>query len=207
MDHDDSAGTIDIAINGDTVLSVSALDTRPASRIFSAIGFGQSASNGTIDFDDFYIADDQGSGVTDFQGDSRIEAIFPESDGSNLDWTPDSGTSHWDRVEEVVPDEDDSYVATTAPGDKDSYNYQTVSGAGDIIAVQVNMFARKEASGTKKIKAIARSGGTDYQSTEEHAVSMEYKDYRAIFETNPDTAAAWTPAEVNASEFGMEVTA
>jgi hypothetical protein len=206
VDHD-NAGTVEIAVNGNVELSeVGTVDTLPTGRIYDAIGFGLATSSGSVDFDDFYIADDQGADVNDFVGDSRIEAIYPESDGTHLDWTPSTGSPHWSLVDETTPNGDTDYVSTTAPGNQDSYNYQTVSGAGDIIAVQVNIVARKEASGTKKVKALARVSAADFLSTEEHALAMDYKDYRAIYTNNPDTAAPWSAAEVNASEFGVEVT-
>lgn len=199
--HDSTSGVVKIAINGNLELELTGIDTQPNDREFTLIGFG----NGSTVYDDVYMADGDPSGLDEMAGDCRIEVILPESDGTNSGLTPSSGTSHFAMVDDTAPNDDTDYLHGLASGLKDTWNYQVVSGIGEVLGVQVNINARKDSAGLKQLAAIARVGGSDELGDTLTIAAETYKYYRQIFEKNPDTAAAWTISEINAAEFGVQI--
>jgi hypothetical protein len=68
------------------------------------------------------------------------------------------------------------------------------------------MIAKKDDSGTRSICSVTRSGGSDTDGATQ-ALSTSYLCYREISVTDPNTAAAWTRANLNSAEFGVKVAA
>lgn len=161
-------------------------------------------------FDDVYMLDTSGSTNNGFLGDFHVETLFPTSDGAHTDFTPDSGSAHYSRVNEnsgTYPDGDTSYVSDATVGDRDSYGFGNLTAvAGTVYALQTCMYARKDDAGTRQLAAVARPGSTDRDGATV-TMSVSYTDFTEIRETNPDTSAAWTISEINASEFGVKVVA
>ena len=65
---------------------------------------------------------------------------------------------------------------------------------------------RKTDAGARKCKLLTRAGTTD-QLGSEIALSDTYLTHTEIYEDNPDDAAAWEDADINAVEVGVEITA
>src|SRR6266404_5902000 len=64
-------------------------------------------NNTGSNFDDMYVVDTTGSAPRNtYLGDVRIETLFPTSDGAHSQWAPNSGTTHFSRVNETTPDDE-----------------------------------------------------------------------------------------------------
>lgn len=172
-------------------------------------GTGLSHFAGTNYYDDMYVLDTSASPNNNFLGDVTVETLYPSADGAHLQWTPDSGTAHFSRVNEHTgsyPDGDLSYVADDVSGDRDSYVYNDLIGTlGSVFAIQTNAYARKDDVGVRQINMVARPTTTDFDGAAQ-TLSTTYGYFSEIRETNPDTSSQWTIAQVNASEFGVKVT-
>jgi hypothetical protein len=74
------------------------------------------------------------------------------------------------------------------------------------MAVQVVAMVRDVADlGTRTARAVVYEGATEGPGA---AVTLTEPGYQAvshIFEVNPDTSSAWTIAEVEAAEFGIQL--
>jgi len=159
--------------------------------------------NGTnLFYDDIYVCDGSAPN-TGFLGDCHIITIYPASDGTHQQWTPNSGTAHYSRVNEHSPDDDTSYVSDNNTGDRDSYHLDTLVGVGAVKGLQINQYSRKFDSGSRSITPIIRRSGTTYSGTVQ-ALSTSYVDHTQLYDTDPSTSAAWTVAGINAGEFGSE---
>lgn len=207
----DTAGSYELRVNGQTWLSASGIDTQAsAAAVINQLLLGQWApptGSGTIYYDDVYICDDQGATNNDFLGDVKIEAIYPTADGANTGLTPLSGTDHFAMVNQNPPDGDTTYNSSATLGAKDTYGFSDIPVNGDsILGVQVLADCRKENAGARGVKLLTRPGTTDHESPV-GPVSVDYGYQSHLWETNPDTGAAWTEGEVNAAEFGLEVSA
>lgn len=85
----DTVGTIDLKIDGASVLSLTNQDTKNAgtATVFNYLRFNAYPVNLTMLFDDIYVCNAAGSLNNDFLGDVRIECLTPNADGNYTAWT------------------------------------------------------------------------------------------------------------------------
>jgi hypothetical protein len=159
----------------------------------------------SIRYDDLWVNDAQGPVNNDFEGDLTIFANLPNAEGATQNFTPDSGTQHFSRVNESVPDGDSSYVQSSDPGDVDLFAFPPLALPGSVKAVQVTLVARKDAAGLRQIAPVVKSGETELVGASA-PLSTSYQGFLQQFDTDPDTDAAWTPTGVNSAQFGVKVT-
>ncbi len=201
----DSAGTIEIHVNGASVLSVAGADTREtaAAQITSVKVCGA-----TIDvyYDDFYLLDTTGATNNDFLGDSRIDTIRPVSDGTYTDFTAESGVLLYAMVDDPATRTSDYIYGDTAL-EQVSFQFGNITSvSGTIKGVQVVDVSKKMAADPAhaSIQHLARSGVTDLHGD---AVALTTTDatHTTIVEVNPATSIAWTEAGINSAEFGLRM--
>ncbi len=192
-----ASGTCELHVDG--VSDIASTVHNFGSTNIGAVRHQVSGSSVGLSFDDIYVNNDG-----TFYGDMRVETLWPSGAGAHTQWTPDSG-SNYARVNEHTADGDTSYVFDPSSGDRDSYAFDNLTElTGTIQGLQTNLFARKDASGVKQICAVARPGSTDRDGATV-TLASSYVGYTEIRDTNPDTSAAWTIGDVNASEFGIKV--
>jgi hypothetical protein len=200
-----TAGTVDLRMNGLSVLSLSGLNTRNSANSFAnRVLLGQYASSQSNSFyDDFYLCDSSGAVNNTFLGDVRVDTLFPNADGFYSQFTPSTGTSHFACVDETLPLTSD-FVSGGTIGFKDSYALTDLTGAASVLGVQVNALMYKDDAGFRQGANLIRSGSTDLQSaTVTVSTSPQYSI--SVHETDPATGAAWTQSAVNAMEAGVVV--
>ncbi len=75
-----------------------------------------------------------------------------------------------------------------------------------IYAVAVKGYIRKSDSGARTVDLRMKSGGTDSAGTNAgQAPATTYGWLDSFFETDPNTSAAWLPANLNAATSGYKV--
>jgi hypothetical protein len=159
-------------------------------------------------FDDLYVVDTTGSAPQNtFLGVCRVETLMPAADGANTAWAPNSGTNHFDRVNELTgtfPDGDTSYVSDATPGDRDTYACDSLAAvSGSVFGVQANLYARKDDINARQIAPVIRQAGTNYDGTTMAGLSTTYTWAGQIYQLDP-TGSAWTVATVNGNEYGVK---
>jgi hypothetical protein len=202
----DTSGTYDIRLNGSNVLSGSSIDTKASGTAgANQIAIGGYAYIKTCYFDDIYVCDTTGTVANDLLGDCKVETRFPDGAGNSTDFTASAG-SNYQCVDETSPNSDTDYVYDDTVGNHDTYTFGNMSTIeGSIYGVQTSVFARKDDAGSRKIKTVVRSNGTDYTPGAEHTLGDAYSYYSDVHESDPDTSSAWTIAGINAAEFGPKV--
>lgn len=200
----DTVGTVDVHVNGSSVLSLTSQDTRNAGNA-SCTGFSVRGVSGSTDIDDLYACDAAGSAPTNtFLGDCRIDALYPNADGSNTDFTCSTGSTHYTLVDEATPNTSD-YVESSTVNNKDTYAFQDLSAiTGTIYGAQICTAALKDDAGARSLANTVKSSSTNADGATQ-ALSTSQLYYLDIFPTDPNTAAAWTEAAINAAEFGVKV--
>jgi len=213
-----SAGTVDLRLNGVSVLSLSAQNTRnTANTSWNAIAVGQidfaggtwsTSAAATVDFDDLYLLDGAGAAPWNtFLGDVRVDARYPTAEGANSAWTPLSGTDNALMVDETAPDDNTTYNSTGTVGAVDTHVVQDAPVAGaTIYGVQHCLAMAKSDAGVCQIAPVIRHGSTDYVGAA-IAPATTYAYGLQIAQVNPGTSAQWTEANFNAAEFGYKRTA
>lgn len=199
----------DQATNGQVTLKMNeeiwyqnlACDTQEWTNAYHT-AFRIGACDTEIVYDDMYLLDGSGSINNDFLGTRKVSAIRPNAAGDDADWTPDSGDNH-DRVNEVELDEDTSYVETGTTTDKDLYNYDPTVNMTSIDGIQI-VTEVKATSGSMELQNVTKSGATEDAQSCGLIISTEYGTCSSLRELNPDTANPWTPAEIDAAQFGIK---
>jgi hypothetical protein len=219
-----SLGECYLYVNGKKEIGLTGQDT---------IGTGPATPIGRVEIradgwmDDLYICETGGSDAEldasndSSPGDCHVEALIAVAGNGNYTaWTPASGVDHGAMVDDPMdPDPEPTDRRTDWPdgattvntsatvGQKDSYNHDTIAQTTHtkIWGVQLNSWMAKDAIGNREVTPFVRMSSTDYSGTAE-ALATSYLDYLTIWQRRPSDSAAWTIADIDAAEFGVEVT-
>jgi hypothetical protein len=203
----DTTGSVTLKVNGETLFSVSGVDTSNSSTAITKYYIGSGAGH-TVQIDDWWICDQSGTRLNDFLGDRVVESQAAEAgNGAHAEWTPSSGSDHGAMVDDATSDGDTTYNAANTVGLRDTYTFPALARVASVDAVQVRAVLRKDASGTRAVTGLTRVGTTDVSDATEHFLSEGYAGYLiADLPENPDTTAPWVIADVDTTEVGVEVT-
>jgi hypothetical protein len=211
------SGTYEVRVNGSSTgwIPSASGDTRNGARAsanqIKLLGHTAAVDR---DFDDFYLLDgqdgtaSQGAANNDFWGDVTVETLMPDGNGAHSEWTGSDAdqVDNYALVDESPANGDTDYVKSSTVGQVDTYSFGDLSTLNDVLAVQVNLQARKDDAGDRSLRLKCRVGGADHDG-DSQALSTSYQFLRQVWGKNPATGALWQPSEVNAAEFGVEVTA
>ncbi len=210
----DTVGVVQVRLNGVSILSLSNQDTKNSGTktVLDSVSLrttgGTGGSNQDIVYwDDFYVANGAGSVNNDFLGDTRVRCLLPNGNGnsSQLLGSDGNSTDNYLLVDEATPSTAD-YVGSATLDQKDTYAFGDLPDAsGTIHGVQISAYATKTDAAARNLAIVTRSDGVDYDGSDV-ALALGTNAYvQHLRETDPDTAAAWTIAAVNAAEFGAKV--
>jgi hypothetical protein len=186
--------TAELRINGHVEASGTASTERNASELLSLAGDANVHQfnplvgiGGGCSFDDLYIKNEAG-----YEDDVRNAAIYPDGDGGTLDWTPNSGVTHFDRVN-TAPVDLTKWLETATPGDMDLWTFTLPSLSGTIVGINISVLARKDDEGTKSFKIVVGTTGTDATSDEFFVSDATPEYYEFSLKLDPATGLAWVP--------------
>lgn len=214
----DTIGTVEVRVNGVTVVSGSGLDTVATASaecsqvwFFSSLGSGIGSGSGvTADLDDVFTYDTAGSYNNSFIGDRRVITLFPNANTATADWTAVGAASGFECIDEANPDGDTSYISATAPGTPGPISEfgldNLPAGISAISGVVLVEFARKTEAGIANTQWSIKSGASETAGADKPMTEI-YTYRQDVFETDPASAAPFTPAEVDAVLIKVERTA
>ena len=206
-----SGGTVEVRINGVQKISLTGQDTCATSNVeCSQIMFTTKDSNGTNNGINFCIKDlliwnDSGSLNNDFMGDCQIVSLLPDGDDS-LNWTPSTGTTGYDLINETTPDDTDYIAADSTPPAASTFTLTDLEP--EVVTVKGLMtFVRafKTDGGTANLQ-VSMVSGVDEDAGSDRPITVTATTWSDISETDPATAAAWTPLSVNAAKLKIDRT-
>lgn len=150
--------------------------------------------------------DDQGSSFNSWLGELRDAALRPTADIAAADWTPSSGSSHWDLLDEYGFQGAD-YVESSTVGHLDRYALEDLpADAARILLVELGAMTCRYGGGPRAVRAVLHDGVAQINgATHTPAPGGLAEDVRTVLATNPNTGLAWTVSEVNACTIGLEV--
>lgn len=199
-----TVGAITVYLDGVAVLTLSGVNNANAGAGTTADTFDieQSFGNSSVFIvDDYYETDD-----ATFAGQAKVIPIRPNADTATKDFTPDTGTVNFSRVNENLVNGDTSYVQASTVGNHDLYaNAGLGFTPSAILAVQVSVFAEKTDTASRSIAIEVQSGATDSVGSD-LALIQSYQRYDRCFATDPATSANWTNTGVSSLLFGQKVT-
>ena len=208
---DNAAGAVEVRLNGVAVITVAGVDTQSVAGAVAAVTSLSFESTGACAYliDDLYALDSTGPAPNnDFLGDVRVEYLQPTGPGAHQDWSLIGALSHWEAVDDgATPDDDTTYIHTATIGQVDTEEYENTGlPSGLIFGLQIGIYARKTDSGFREVAPVIRHAGTDYLGANQAPSMASYNYLIQVFETDPGTGLAWTIADVNADEYGVQLT-
>jgi len=203
-------GSYELKINGVTVLSATGIDTRSGAtnNFCNRVRFRSSGSTSIGNenqFDDIYILDTTGSTNNDFLGDRKVVTLFPSDNGSQNDFTTSSGGTDNYALVNDLPIDDSTYVESSTAGHRELYQFQDLVSVQTINGAQQNVVARKTDVPDFNLELIVKSDDTVDESEPQVVNSPSYDNYYRVLENDPDTLGPWTPAKLDAAEFGFDI--
>ena len=116
-------------------------------------------------------------------------------------------TANWDAVDEDPSDDDTTYVGNTAKGTTayDLYNLPDPNVVGTINSVTVSINV-KAAAKTGSAQTVIKTEGSEFRG-DSYILPTTYTVTSTTYTTNPSTTVAWTWAQINALQAGVELTA
>lgn len=213
-------GAYELKIDGATVLS----DAGPVNTAEGAVAGADRhnwrwfhAGGTSAQFDDIVVMDDTGATFNDFITSKLVLAIRPTGD-LTTDWNTSAGGTHYLLVDDPAgTPEDTNFVLSQTLTDIDLWEYgafpelANLSATPVVVAVMVETVYSLQGSGSRTFAPRFRNGLTT-PFNQVNGVNVVITDNvirytQQIWENNPDTAAAWTIAELEAAQFGVQLIA
>ena len=146
-----TAGSVEIRVNGNTLAKTTGTNTIATSNnsansmTVGLITYGGSYGVASL-MDDLYICDGTGSSSNDFLGACKVETNFPLSDGSLSQWTPNTGTTGYNLVNEVGYDSDTTYLSSSTTSQTELFKFRA-QYTGRTVGMQVVNVSRLDSNG------------------------------------------------------------
>lgn len=202
-----SLGTVEVRVNGVVWINATGLNTLQSLTVGQVgMGAGNFASGQSVDmyWDNLFVWDGTGSVNNDFLSDCVVETLLPNADTADADWTKSSGTDGFNLINDV-PANISNYIEAANVGDESIFELTNLSTtAYTIKGVMAVTNAQKTTSGASTIEVGIETNNVQSMSAGQ-ALTQSVLGYKShMVEQNPDTAAAWTPAEVNAIQVVLD---
>lgn len=212
----DTTGTITVVYDGVTIFSLSGLDTRNgATGIIDRIYIGKpaSATNGqvyTVRIQDVAVCDVTGSApMNDIHAEGRVRLLQTAAEGDVNEWTPSTGTDNEALVDEIPNNGNTDYNSTSTVNHRDLFTADDLPVTPTtIFGVAIHNMVAKDDAGTDTAASMLKTNGTEYVNAAAVGVTgATFQKVNGYWELNPDTAAAWTKANVDGLQIGIKRTA
>jgi len=133
--------------------------------------------------------------------------LRPNDTGSetSISYQYPNSTYHWDKVDDVTPDEDSTcvYNVLVTSYQRDLYNLPVSGGSGAIEFIRV-YFRCYDPEKVSYAKASIKSGSTVTDGTEQ-SITDTWTTYSERWDINPDTSIAWTWVDIDALQIGVSL--
>lgn len=198
----DTTGTAILKLDGATLHNFSG-DTKNAGTktVYDQVSI--SSSSTAVDIDDLYIK----VGTDTFMGGITVETLYPNGNGDANAWIGSDGNSvdNYLLVDEAGAPNTADYTSTATVGAQDLYQLgNLVHTDGSIVGVCHSAHAlRTDALTAINVKLLNRRGATNAGTA--LPLGTTYRSYEHGLTVDPETGVAFTIADVNALQSGVEL--
>ena len=145
-----------------------------------------------------------------FQGDVQIMDIVPDADVVT-NWTLVGGATRFGVLANIPPQDDVEYISSDTINQVNSINMTPISLSlsGTLLSVQLCVYAKKDAEGSRAIRA--QLNGTDIANWTTVGLTPIFDQYLYdyydffLFPLDSLLGTAWTPTNFNSAVFGVKV--
>lgn len=205
--------SLEIRVEGITVLTLSAVDLNIDSVYQVEIGApnfgGTSSGNTTVYWKDFVVWDGLGTYNNDFLGSVLVAGLSVTSDVS-LNWTPSSGATGYEILDNVPP-VDTTYISAGDPPPS-PYVGALSNLPADVTSVKglityVRAAKSDGGDGSLQVGLISDPSGTPTTVLgADRPITVAQTYWADVFETDPETSAPWLPSAVDLAQIQIDRT-
>ena len=157
-------------------------------------------------YDDIYICSTSGPFNNDFLGPLQVRVLLPNADGNSNDFTSSGAGDNYTFVDELVSDDDTTYVESATSGDVELYLHEASMPVGNIIGVVQTVSMRATDVNPMNVEFTTRSGGTNINNGVQSVASeADFRHYFQVYDTNPASGGVWTETALDSTEFGLTI--
>lgn len=217
----DDPGSVKVRVEGVTVIDVDGVTTAGRTEISPGV-FRDAhytrvkiASTNQTQVDgvavmyvrDFVLWNTGGTINNDFFGTVSVVRLIPNSDSGALNWTPSTGTTGFNLINESPPDDDADYIYATDPPPADAvFNLSNLPvDVTSVRGLQIYSRVKKTDGGDGNFQASLISEASTADGAD-NPVSTAYGYYSDIIETNPATGLQWSPVAVDSARLQLSRT-
>lgn len=197
-----ATGTVKVYIDEVLDINLSSVQTMSSTNDQPVIAVSEYGGT-TYSSDDVVIWDNQGSVFDTFPiGPQQISTFLPTADSTPLQFTPNSGTTHYTQLDDGWTTT--NYVQDGTSGKQDMFTSGSLSySPANIRAVVTNIWAQNPGTATIALQAKISDGTNTSSGTSRTlgsgGVNGLYSDF---FYVKP-AGGSWAPTDVNSLRFGF----
>lgn len=204
----DTTGESEFRVNRIEVvgLSLTNQDTMNTSAAGTAAIIALSTGNGALAYiKDFTPWDTNGSLNNDFLGTKALYVLQLDGDAS-FNWTGTSGVTGYDLINELTPNDANYIYADDSPPAASTFTFENLPPEVVSIAALLTVVRyRNSDGGDGNVQSgIITNGDTDLGADRPGTTAFTYG--WDVSEVSADTGVAYTPTEVNNSQFSLDRT-
>lgn len=204
-------GAIEIRVNGAVKLNLTGL-TLSASNI-AQFSIGNHENSGSTDgpmityYKDLVVWDTSGSYGNDFQGSVAVYDLSVNADIS-LNWTPSTGVTGWNLIDENLVNDGDYISADATPPAAAVFGLSNLPPDVTSIRALLPIYrGMKTDGGDCNLQSGLTPDNVSWVNGANKPMTTAFTYWWDAIHTSPATAAPWTPAEVNAAYVRINRTA
>jgi hypothetical protein len=203
---DDSVGVITVRLDGTQVATYSG-DTKPSTYTGCGRARIKAGTLQSLWWDDVALNDTSGVADNSWCGEGHVIRLLPNGEGYLNQWMGSDGNkvNNYALVNELVSDEDVTYVESGTPGERDFHAVAAPPAGIDIQRVWVEARARDTAVGGPQIKLGLYKGGSSALSAAIGLLATYGACYGEELLVNPFTGLPWEVADFTGLQVGSEV--
>lgn len=188
----DTVGVMDMYINGVLVTHFSGDTLRLTQTTVDRLELsnGNSSTNGVI-FSEVIVADEDTRGM-------RVVTLTPDGNGASTAWTGDVTD-----IDETALNDVDLITTNTTAQEELFTSGNLVNDHYDVLAFVVGFRGQDDVTDVQQVAAMLRTNSLNFNGATQ-PMPAAFAGHYEVWNLNPDSAAAWTPAQIDAIEYGVE---
>lgn len=211
------ASAVEVRVEGITVIDEDSMSFQNDNLISQGLiynAYSNTEGQTAYKAKDFVIWNGEGSYNTDFLGSVIVANLTPTSDAA-LNWTPSTGSTGYEILDNIPPNDAEFLSAPYDPSEPhfpDAYRATLSDLPVEATSVKALItFVRAAKSdggdGSLQVGVISDPDGTPATALgADRPITVAQTYWRDVFETDPKTSAPWLPAAVNDADVQLNRT-
>lgn len=201
-------GAVTLRINGDIIIEVEDIDTRPGGlATVDRIFFNYNEGGYQLVIDDLTVNNTDGGIQDSWPNGIRYLRVDADGDGNYTQWDPLGGGAHFSKIDEIPPDDAD-YNSTSTAAERDSYTLESAGSAGipasaTITTVQQIVYLSEDVVSADTVDTFLRLSGANDDDGINHSLPLAMERREGLIRHEKPGGGAWGAGDIDALEIGV----